>query len=395
MKKFYTLLVIALIFAMIGCTPKPEPAPKQDPSEQPSAEPSVEPSEEPSVEPSVEPSEEPSEEPSVEPSEEPSSEPSEEPVSYVDLSANGTANCYIISEAGNYKFKAVKGNSSDAVSGSEAEVIWAYTIFGGLNSIVGEDVTLEDGYVCFTATGTEGNTGIAIKDDSGNILWSWHIWSIKNLPEVEVGSAKVMKYSLGYIDWPSNDAYSFGMLYQWGRKDPLPSQYCVADGEFSTVANTDAGVIDGTGTAYAYAVAHPTTFIKGMDDTTCDWLSVVQDKQDADAWGAVSGSKSVNDPCPPGYIVPDKTLYENFAVADFVVTTDDTHHAVVWKETIAFLYSGYIHYNTGAWEYSGAWSWDRGTVGAFGSCAYILGSYIEAGKGWYRGEAMQVRCVKE
>ena len=392
MKKFYSFLVIAAIFAMIGCTKTPvEPSADPEPSEQPSAEPS----EEPSAEPSEEPSEEPSVEPSEEPSEEPSVEPSSEPVAYVDLSSEGTANCYIISEGGNYKFKAVKGNTSEAVAGTTAEVIWAYTIFGGLNSIVGDDVKLEDGYVYFTATAAEGNTGIAVKDDAGNILWSWHIWSIKDLPLVDVGSYKLMKYSLGYIDWPSNDAYSFGMLYQWGRKDPLPSQYCVADGSFPTVGNTDEGVIDASGTAYAYSVAHPTTFIKGMDDTTCDWISVIQDKQNADAWGAVSAAKSVNDPCPPGYVIPDKSLYENFAVADFVVTTDDTHHAVVWKETTALLYSGYINYKTGNWEYAGAWFWDRGTVGAFGSSAYILGLYIEAGKGWYRGNAMQVRCVKE
>ena len=210
-----------------------------------------------------------------------------------------------------------------------------------------------------------------------------------------IGSYTVQNYSLGYIDWPANDAYSFGMLYQWGRKDPFPSQYCTLDGNFPVVGNTDEGVIDAEGTAYNYAVANPTTFIKGMDAATCDWLAILQDKQNADAWGGVSGTKSVNDPCPVGYKVPDSGLYANIAGTDLTVTTDDTHHAVVYKDITTFLYSGYINYNAGAWEYAGAWLWDNGVVGAFGSSMYMLGQYAESAKGWYRGNAMQVRCVKE
>ncbi|MBO5758580.1 MAG: hypothetical protein J6R31_00875, partial [Rikenellaceae bacterium] len=54
---------------------------------------------------------------------------------YLDLSANGTANCYIINEAGqNYKFKAtVKGNGYDPITGAEAETIaptQAYILWG-------------------------------------------------------------------------------------------------------------------------------------------------------------------------------------------------------------------------------------------------------------------------
>ena len=45
-----------------------------------------------------------------------------------DLSVNGTANCYIVSKAGTYKFPLVKGNSTtknDKISNAAtAEVLW-------------------------------------------------------------------------------------------------------------------------------------------------------------------------------------------------------------------------------------------------------------------------------
>ena len=54
----------------------------------------------------------------------PAPAPEPEPAGPVDLSAAGTANCYIVSAPGTYSFKAVKGNSNVAASAAKAEVLW-------------------------------------------------------------------------------------------------------------------------------------------------------------------------------------------------------------------------------------------------------------------------------
>ena len=111
---------------------------------------------------------------------------------YQPVDENGTANCYIVSGPGNYKFAAVKGNGSEAVgkgNGSEAvgtvatvEVLWE--TFGTSATPNKGDLIAEVSYdnaknaVCFTTAAEfrKGNALIAAKDATDKILWSWHIW---------------------------------------------------------------------------------------------------------------------------------------------------------------------------------------------------------------------------
>ena len=126
----------------------------------------------------------------------------------VDLSANGTSNCYIVSQEGcEYRFNAtVKGNGVTTLSGdataiapTKARLLWAQTqtttdpakpgfpvVWGNEKAddlIVPSSVTLgEDGYVTFK-TGDDmpnGNALIVATDDSDNVLWSWHLWIVKD-----------------------------------------------------------------------------------------------------------------------------------------------------------------------------------------------------------------------
>ena len=108
-----------------------------------------------------------------------------------DLSSAGTANCYLAKKVNTwYKFKAtVRGNgaataalisptgsalaANAAISPASAELVWETN---GHGKII-QGVILKDGYVYFkTGPTTEGNAVIAVKDRSGNVLWSWHIW---------------------------------------------------------------------------------------------------------------------------------------------------------------------------------------------------------------------------
>ena len=111
----------------------------------------------------------------------------------VNLSAEGTANCYIARTGGVYKFDAsVKGNGGgDGVSdyianyglaiedGAFAELLWESRHDGDKTmsrEIIDGAPIYRGGYVTFSTGRSEGNAVIAVKDIKGNIVWSWHIW---------------------------------------------------------------------------------------------------------------------------------------------------------------------------------------------------------------------------
>ncbi len=102
-----------------------------------------------------------------------------------DLSANGTANCYIVPAAGDYFFDAtVMGNGqagiiegagfhteSAAIEPTEVEIM---TEFDEDIPLI-EDLRLEDGKVHFHATGNKGNLTL-VAFGEGGVFWSWHLW---------------------------------------------------------------------------------------------------------------------------------------------------------------------------------------------------------------------------
>ena len=139
---------------------------------------------------------------------------------------------------------------------------------------------------------------------------------------------------------------SYGLYYQWGRKDPFvgakelgkdaPIGGASETAAFGTqTAAYEKNTIDQTAYAFdvignddntitdcvAYAVQHPTTFIKYVvsvgNSGVSTWFN--SDLSNfSDLWGAVSGRKSVYDPCPAGYKVPvdSAEAWGGFAKAD-------------------------------------------------------------------------------
>ena len=104
------------------------------------------------------------------------------PVTAIDLSRDGTANCYIVSEAGDYMFDAaVRGNGSgdDAAialaDGMKAD--WLWVTKGLEQEISAVSLDAGKGRIFFTAAGAaKGNAVIALADAAGEIVWSWHLW---------------------------------------------------------------------------------------------------------------------------------------------------------------------------------------------------------------------------
>jgi len=241
-----------------------------------------------------------------------------------------TANSYIVSAAGDYKFRAVKGNGTVAVGaestvdpeGTPTTAVVLWESFGTATApqkgdLVKADVEYSDGYVYFSTADTyrEGNAVIAVKDDKGIdsteddvILWSWHIW-LTDQPagqEYKNSAGTMMDRNLGATSADPGNVGALGLLYQWGRKDPFlgSSAITVRKTAVSTVTwPSSVGSTSSTGTI-GYAVSHPTTFITS-NDNNYDWYYTGSEDTDDTRWTPSGSVKSIYDPCPAGWRVPD------------------------------------------------------------------------------------------
>ena len=233
--------------------------------------------------------------------------------SATDLSSSASANCYIISEAGHYKFKTVKGNSSESVgSVASASILWE--TFGTDTAPEPSDLISEicckEGYIAFQTADTfkEGNAVIAAKDGSGNILWSWHIW-FTDQPQSHVynnNAGTMMDRNLGATSATKGDVGALGLLYQWGRKDPFLSSSSISDAieAKSTITWPSAVSSDSSNGTIDYATANPTTYIT-YNNKNYDWYYTGDSSTDNTRWTTSDKGKSIYDPCPAGWRVPD------------------------------------------------------------------------------------------
>lgn len=265
-----------------------------------------------------------------------------------------TANCYMITTAGEHDFKAtVIGNGEKGIipgagfhtedpyiDPKSARLLWEDT-----EGFV-TDVKLVDGRVRYTTSGNVGNAVIAVYDGTdatSNILWSWHIWGVgPNLPTDEsitnrVGATfNVMDRNLGAYPATDeerletertdvNEARALNcMLYQWGRKDPIPnaSVYYV-DGKSIDISSsypvyTPQSASDAT---IATSIQHPDKMINRYTGSTdYNWLANANEllwgnktNYGSDSQGAGwSDVKTIYDPSPVGYRVANRWVWTGF-----------------------------------------------------------------------------------
>lgn len=213
---------------------------------------------------------------------------------YTDLSAAGTANCYLVQGAGNYKFRTVIGNTDATVGNVKSvEVLWES--FGtdempNVGDLIAS-ADYKDGYIRFSTPENfrDGNAVIAAKNSKGMILWSWHIWCAEEgwTEHVYANNAgTMMDRNLGATSATPGDVGALGLLYQWGRKDPFLGSSSISE---SLLAVSTGTWNTASGGSVANAEANPTTFYKSMSLPDGSWAS----------------SKTAYDPCPAGWRVPD------------------------------------------------------------------------------------------
>lgn len=254
-----------------------------------------------------------------------------------DLDTNGSANCYIVTEPGKYKFLAVKGNNRTAFFEDidDAKVLWETWNDDSeveANSVV-KSVSYTEDYMILEMPATlhPGNAVVAAMDSEGVIVWSWHIW----VPETAIVTKNygiltpdMMDRNLGALvaaeaGVPS-PIHSFGLTYQWGRKDPFVGPKAVKSGDNATVAGVELSQTEGAGAAdeckitLEQSIANPTLLGHSQNGS---WII----PEGNDLWSDTE--KTIYDPCPPGYRVPARESGKPFHSGD--LTTQ-----VGWSESV-------------------------------------------------------------
>lgn len=289
----------------------------------------------------------------------------------------------------------------------------------------------------------QGNAVVAAYDNDGNILWSWHLWLTPEIVEEKLiaTSAEVFMdrnlgaYSNSAGSKSGDDIYnSYGLFYQWGRKDPFvgPRDYnfsansdCymyTAAGGYTNIKYVDAKT-DTEGSKYQvgtmeYAIANPLSFILGSENNDYDWIYTSHDNS---LWS--SSEKSVNDPCPRGWRVPKAGTFNSFDIAEAedLADLETVRGAYGWN--LVDKYAGVSMFMPGAgrrsyqtgvltnmnnYGYDNVpmpWVghyWTAGVIGTQAESMFFdlnttraVNNRYEPAKKMYRANAMQVRCVRE
>ena len=330
--------------------------------------------------------------------------------SAINQSSYATANCYIVSEGGIYKFKTVKGNSSTSVgSVSKAEVLWES--FGtAVTPSVGDllkHVVYEDGYIAFQTADTfkEGNAVIAAKDADGKILWSWHIW-LTDQPQAHVynnNAGTMMDRNLGATSTTTGDVGALGLLYQWGRKDPFLGSSSISSSTTakSTISWPSPVLTSSSCGTVSYVVANPTTFVEASSHPN-DWH---YSSRDNTLWTTSDKTKSIYDPCPAGWRVPDGGSNGIWSKAGFDDATwyyrdgGILSYRISSPSTTWYPASGNRRYDNGSLDYVGneGYYWSASPYDNYD--AYRLFFYSDGGvypsSDGSRSFGYSVRCIQE
>ena len=266
------------------------------------------------------------------------------------LSRLGCANSYMVHMAGTYTFATRHVDNTPINNIAKVDWLWATKVDGVEGNALVSDISYADGAVTFTASDKEGNALLAAFDAAGNIVWSWHIW-MTDVPEtidlennvIYQGNGQtdgwyIMDRNLGATDATVGGGYpTFGLYYQWGRKDPFIGStkgervrnsetgywdeiYEVL-GEPLTVVNTkyaqakweSVKTTKETGTV-EFADAHPMRFMYYEDGANqANWLGQGNFNKfmncDQAMWRPFQ--KTNSDPCPPGYQIPRNGAWNN------------------------------------------------------------------------------------
>ena len=295
------------------------------------------------------------------------------PLVYGNAIKNGTTNshAYQTSNSGAYILQHFKDHAGQDISSpyinvqnasnpaTQASIVW--TDQSGIieASSLGIEGSGTNAFVHFRVPQDKiknGNAVIAVKNASGTVMWSWHLWFVHDdaLNTVTCTNFQGHKYKFTQenLGWkyttlsgstysaprkvrvkveqtvanggvkqsayititqnPGNTGQGYSTLYQFGRKDALPGTDAIAQGSYS-FDNTTGG------RSIGYAIQHPENMFINAETGSYywDWCNATYDN----LWSADNTSqgyndnavvKTVYDPCPAGFHMPASNAFTGF-----------------------------------------------------------------------------------
>lgn len=292
-----------------------------------------------------------------------------------DTSSRTTANTYIVRNPGHYVIPLIYGNSiknnqindraytnngsqysadfvnylgnqivspyietDTGVNASTAELVWQTSkdMITNVSILQGTDCN----YLRFTVNSipsANGDAVLAIKDENGNIMWSWMIWAVSE--DIETATIVnntgveyiMMTFGLGAI-FDLNKTNYVVPHFQWGRKDPMcPSASYNSDSNmvlYDINGNMYNG-FDVFGTegdssnekTVKNSIRYPNLFFTAYDSTKYNWNNLDWFVNFWNANMTASSSladdqdiaiKTIYDPCPRGFMIPSGRFATGF-----------------------------------------------------------------------------------
>ena len=279
-----------------------------------------------------------------------------------------------------------------------------------------------------------GNAVVAVTNATGTVMWSWHLWftpksSLKKIPFTSGGTTyNFMTDNLGwkYTKWtgglkrevvvkieqqaetgekktatitlkqaPGNNVREgYGNLYQWGRKDPLPGTdnfypntppnigykfndgYVIVGDQVADYTNP-ANVQRMEKRTIGLSIREPGIMLPKVGGGKLSWsyrqyINLWSADNDSYAGTVRNGKKTIYDPSPVGFKVPDAYAFKDFSITGVVWSNGYTLKADNDKE-IYFQAGGYRDGNDGKLKLVGSYAFywvgiasKRGTTGGPG-----------------------------
>ena len=312
---------------------------------------------------------------------------------------------------------------------------------------------------CRVAANTTGGNGVIAAydgpDGTGNIVWSWHVWVTDYKPDTRGGeqvlepvNKRKLLFSLnnasvlpmmdrnlgamaGYVDEVPTSFVEMsktnGFHYQWGRKDPFPSNYTTKN--ISKIDNKNSttppeGMLNRYGAdGIKYVVNGGQSGTISLQESCRQPLVFYASGGQGPAWTNVSNSsfagwdgsvKPVWDPCPAGWRVVSRTdlsaVYQdgggfpNKNMKNFDTRVADSGYLLYFQQlsgghTSYFRFTGYGRYmNT--FELIGTlctiWTRTKGDDTAYRAYAGWFNTETTYGvMNKHQSDAHPLRCVQE
>lgn len=285
---------------------------------------------------------------------------------YINGELREHTNCYVVEPGGEARipvasvYKIWNWFLKDPIPADKkvkAELIWSDT--PGLIS----SVTVEKGYDMMSQAlirvktadpSLRGNAVIGMKvDGESDYRWSWHVWvtttEVLSEASTEYAPGTFLRANLGSLadpalidpssgnDFSDRNRVDFGLLYQWGRKDPFPSSIDGNEPLLYGKTNEERPVVQFESVKdqnnILNAIHNPLVFYT----SAIDWSTTNSSISNNQLWS--NSFKSIYDPCPYGWrVTPIEGLpldrVNNDAVSRYWATTDGIRYMT---EVFGFL----------------------------------------------------------